>query len=129
MLLCMRLCPDLPPPLQQQVQQRKQQHAHSAPQHMQRAMHVTTEMMMREPMTMPTMTGHLVGMSWAGREKGGGGGEDYGLAVHLGHARVPRGERITRIGQGILSREKRGHGGALWGYSARWYGVWCVVKS
>lgn len=61
----MRLCPDLPPPLQQQVQHRKQQHAHSAPQHMQRAMHVRTEMRMREPMIMPTMTGHLVVVSCA----------------------------------------------------------------
>jgi hypothetical protein len=60
--LLTRLCPR-PLPLQQQVQHRKQQHAHSAPQHMHRAMQVTTDMTMRAPMMITTMTGHLFSVS------------------------------------------------------------------
>ena len=57
--LLTRLCPLPPLPLQQQVQHRKQQHANSAPQHMHRAMQVTTDMRMRLPTMIATMTGHL----------------------------------------------------------------------
>jgi hypothetical protein len=56
----MRLCPDRPPPLgQQHVQHLQQQMAHSAPQHMHRAMHTITEIAMRDPTMITTMTGHL----------------------------------------------------------------------
>lgn len=69
--LFMRLCPEErpPPPLQQQVQHLQQQIAHSAPQKMQRAMQVMTEMRMIEPTTIPAMTGHL----------------QYDLAMQLSH--------------------------------------------
>ena len=61
--LLTRLWPLPPLPLQQHVQHLKQQQAHSAPQHMHRAMQVTTDMTMRAPMMITTITGHLLSVS------------------------------------------------------------------
>ena len=59
----MRLCDLLPPPPQHEVQHLKQQQAHSAPQHMHRAMQVITEKRMRPPIMIAAMTGHLRNVS------------------------------------------------------------------
>jgi hypothetical protein len=67
------------------VQHLQQQMAHSAPQHMHRAMHMITDKAISPPTTIPTMTGHLLRVS---RRFDPGAGS-HELAVALGHAVVP----------------------------------------
>jgi hypothetical protein len=108
-----RLWPERPPPEgQQQEQHLQQQHASSAPQQTQRATQKTTDRIMSPPTIMATITGHLLWIVSAVLEM-----TAICSPIALGHALVPRRERVFGVRERIANCEVRHPGWcfAIWG--------------